>query len=80
MKKIFEDERDKIRELFQLIERVSLTTNTWTTKNNVIILGIKIHWINDIWGCHEQLLDHGVGCITSSYNFGRGGTWCARRV
>ena len=43
MEKLFEDERDKVRELLRPIERVSLTADTWTTTNNVAILGITIH-------------------------------------
>ena len=56
MEKLLEDERHKIRELLQLIERVSLTRDTWTTTNNVEIIGITIHWINDMWRLHEQVL------------------------
>ena len=56
MEKLFEDERDKLRELLRLIERMSLTTDTWTTTNNVSILGITIHWIDDMWRLHEQVL------------------------
>ena len=53
---LFEDERDKVRELLRPIERVSLTIDTWTTTNNVAILGITIHWIDDMWRLHEQVL------------------------
>ena len=56
MEKLFEDESDKVRELLRPIERVSLTTDTWTTTNNVAILGITIHWIDDMWRLHEQVL------------------------
>ena len=49
LEKVFEDERDKVQELLRPIERVSLTTETWTTRNNVAILGITIHWIDDMW-------------------------------
>ena len=56
MEKLFEDERDKVRELLRPIERVSLTTYTCTTTNNVAILGITIHWIDDMWRLHEQVL------------------------
>ena len=56
MEKLLEDERHKIRELLRLIERVSLTRDTWTTTNNVAIIGITIHWINDMWRLHEQVL------------------------
>ena len=47
MEKLFEDERDKVRELLRPIERVSLTTDTWTT---------TIHWIDNLWRLHEQVL------------------------
>ena len=56
MEKLFEDARDKVRELLQLIERVSLTTNNWKTTNNVAILGITIHWTDDMRRLHEQVL------------------------
>ena len=56
MEILFEDERDKVRELLQPIERVPLTAYTWTTTNNVAILGITIHWIDDMWRLHEQVL------------------------
>ena len=56
MEKLFEDERDKVRELLQPIERVSLITGTWTTTNNVAIVGIIIHWTDDMWRLHEQVL------------------------
>ena len=56
MEKLFEDERDKVRELIQPIERVSLTTDTRTTTNNVAILGVTIHWIDNIWRLHDQVL------------------------
>ena len=56
MDKLFEDERDKVRELLRPIERVSLTTNNWTTTNNVAILGITIHWIDDTWRLHKKVL------------------------
>ena len=54
---MFEDEREKVRELLRPIERVSLTTNTWTTRNNVAILRITIHWIDDMWRLQEKVLD-----------------------
>ena len=56
MEKLLEDERDKVRELLRPIERVSLTTDTWTTTNNVAILAITIHWIDNMWRLHEQVL------------------------
>ena len=56
MEKLFEDERDKVRELLRPIERVSLITHTWTTTNNVAILRITIYWIDDTWRLHEQVL------------------------
>ena len=56
MEKLFEDERDKVRELLQPIERVTLKTDTWTTTNNVAIFGITIHWNDDMWRLHEQVL------------------------
>ena len=56
MEKLFEDERDKVRELFRPIERVSLTIDSWTNTNNMTILGITIHSIDDMWRLHERVL------------------------
>ena len=56
MEKQFKDERDKLRELLQPIERLFLIANTWTTTYNVAILGILIHWIDDMCRLHEQVL------------------------
>ena len=36
--------------------KVSLTVDTWTTTNRVTILGITIHWIDDMWNLHECIL------------------------
>ena len=44
----FDGEKVKTRQLFQPIEKVSLTVDTWTTTNRVVILGITIHWIDDM--------------------------------
>ena len=35
---------------------MSLTVDTWTTTNRVMILGITIHWIDDMWNLHECIL------------------------
>ena len=56
MEKLLEDERDKLRELLQPIEGVSLTTDTWTTINNMTILGMTIHSIYDTLRLHEKVL------------------------
>ena len=32
------------------------TVDTWTTANNVTIPRITIHWIDDMWKLHEQVL------------------------
>ena len=36
---------------------MSLTVDTWTTKNHLSILGIMIHWIDHMWNLHECVLD-----------------------
>ena len=52
----FDDEKVKMRQLFRPIEKVSLTLDTWTTTNHLEILGITIHWIDDMWNLHEWVL------------------------
>ena len=53
---MFEDEQDKLREFLRPIERVSLTVDTWTTRNNVAVHEITIHWIDDKWRLQEKVL------------------------
>ena len=52
----FDDEKEKMRQLFRPIEKVSLTVDTWTTTNHLTIIGIMIHWIDDLWKLHECVL------------------------
>ena len=35
---------------------MSPTIDTWTTTNHVAILGITVHWIDDMWNLHECVL------------------------
>ena len=35
---------------------MSLTLDTWTTTNHLVILGITIHWIDNMWNLHECVL------------------------
>ena len=44
----FDDEKEKMRQLFEPIEKVSLTVDTWNTTNHLAIIGITIHWIDDL--------------------------------
>ena len=77
LEKVFQDERDKLQELLWPIERGSLTSNTWTTRNNVAILGIRIHWIDT---SRKSARCWGIGCITSKCHIGRGVISCVRKV
>ena len=52
----FDDEKGKMRQLFQPIEKVSLTVDTWTSTNHLAIIEITIHWIDDLWKLHECVL------------------------
>ena len=52
----FDDEKVKTQEFFLSIEKVSLTLDTWTSTNRIAILGITIHWIDDIWNLCERVL------------------------
>ena len=45
-----------MRQLFQPIEKVLLIVDTWTTTNHLEILGITIHWFDDMWNLHECVL------------------------
>ena len=51
-----DDEKEKVRQFFRPIEKVSLTVDTWTTTNHLAIIGITIHWIDYLWKLHEYFL------------------------
>ena len=53
----FDDEKVKMQQFFQPIEKVSLIVDTWTTTNHLTIIGIIIHWIDDMWKLYEYVLD-----------------------
>ena len=40
-----------------LSSRVSLTLDLWTSPNRFSFLGITVHWIDDNWQLHTNLLD-----------------------
>lgn len=52
----FEDGKTNLRELLQLVEKVSLTMDTWTTNNGATMFGITVHWIDDTWTIRERVL------------------------
>ena len=35
---------------------MSVIVDTWTTTNHLAIIGITIHWIDDMWSLHECVL------------------------
>ncbi|GES98122.1 zinc finger BED domain-containing protein DAYSLEEPER-like [Rhizophagus clarus] len=56
--KIFNDEKEFLKNKLQkLSEKISLTLDRWTSKNQISFLGITIHWITDDWKFNSTVLD-----------------------
>ncbi|XP_078447664.1 putative transcriptional regulator tpeD [Wolffia australiana] len=56
----------KLVEMFAEVSSVSLTVDAWTSQNNIALLGITAHWIDNNWKICELLL--GLRQIKGSYS------------
>ena len=54
--KIFDEWKEKLRMLLRPFRRVALTVDGWTSLNQVHLLGITVHWIDDDWDICERVL------------------------
>ena len=52
----FIKEKTKLKEILSSVRRVSLTIDGWTTDNDISLLGITVHWIDDEWMLRERVL------------------------
>ncbi|XP_078441314.1 putative transcriptional regulator tpeD [Wolffia australiana] len=52
----FDDDKAKLREILWTVEKVSITTSTWISDDDVGILGITVHWIDNTWTLREHVL------------------------
>lgn len=58
---IYQMEKEKIREfLARNNMRVSLTTDTWTSVQNINYLVLTAHFIDDTWTLHKRILNFAV--------------------
>ncbi|XP_078447621.1 putative transcriptional regulator tpeD [Wolffia australiana] len=46
----------KLVEMFAEVSSVSLTVDAWTSQNNIPLLGITAHWVDNNWKIRELLL------------------------
>lgn len=52
----FEEGKEALRKKLEHVKMVSLTIDTWTSENQVAILGITVHWIDEAWTLCERVL------------------------
>ncbi|XP_078432925.1 putative transcriptional regulator tpeD [Wolffia australiana] len=45
-----------VRKLWETVARVSLTVDAWTADNGTGLLGITVHWVDDMWTYRERVL------------------------
>ncbi|XP_078447180.1 putative transcriptional regulator tpeD [Wolffia australiana] len=55
-KRMYIDVQGKLVEMFADVSNVSLTVDAWTSQNNIALLGITAHWIDNDWKLCELLL------------------------
>ena len=75
-----DDKKEKMRQLFRPIEKVSLTIDTWTTTNHLAIIAITIHYwwlLETSWmcSCCQRVAWISWRCIHD-----KSVTWSARRL
>jgi hypothetical protein len=55
--KVFDDEREKLRKFMKNnCQRVSLTTDTWTTKNSLNYMCVTAHFIDNEWKLQKAII------------------------
>ncbi|KAL0287490.1 UNVERIFIED_CONTAM: Zinc finger BED domain-containing protein DAYSLEEPER [Sesamum angustifolium] len=61
--KIFIEEKMKLKKLFKS-ERVCLTTDTWTSLQNLNYMCLTAHWIDSDWELHKRIINF---CIVENH-------------
>ncbi|KAL6286254.1 hypothetical protein ACE6H2_010644 [Prunus campanulata] len=55
---IFEEKKAKLKSILSVnSQRVSLTTDTWTSIQNVNYMALTAHFIDDGWNLHKRILN-----------------------
>jgi hypothetical protein len=55
--KVFDDEREKLRKFMKNnYQRVSLTTDTWTSKNSLNYMCVTAHFIDNEWKLQKAII------------------------
>ncbi|KAG2685331.1 hypothetical protein I3760_10G120700 [Carya illinoinensis] len=55
--KLFKMEKEKLRKIFKMVWRVSLTTDTWTSIQNLNYMCLTAHFIDSNWKLHKRILN-----------------------
>ncbi|KAG2712806.1 hypothetical protein I3760_04G143400 [Carya illinoinensis] len=55
--KLFKMEKEKLRKIFKTVGRVSLTTDTWTSIQNLNYMCLTAHFIDSSWKLHKRILN-----------------------
>ncbi|XP_050217897.1 zinc finger BED domain-containing protein RICESLEEPER 2-like [Mercurialis annua] len=55
--KMYEEERLKLKVLFKShSQRVSITTDTWTSIQRINYMCVTCHWVDDFWVLHKRII------------------------
>ncbi|KAJ4845065.1 hypothetical protein Tsubulata_018280, partial [Turnera subulata] len=54
--KLYHEERDKVKAILKR-QRVCLTTDTWTSIQNINYMCLTCHWVDDDWNLNKRILN-----------------------
>ena len=60
---LYLEEKEKLKEVLRN-QRVCLTTDTWTSVQNMNYMSLTVHWINDQWKLERKVLNF---CFVSDH-------------
>ena len=60
---LYYEEKKKLKKAFRK-QRVCLTTNTWTSVQNLNYMCLTAHWIDNDWNMHKRILNF---CIVPNH-------------
>ena len=53
---ILKEGQEKLRRTLESVQRVSLTVDTWTSEDEILVLRITVYWINEGWTWCKRIL------------------------
>ncbi|KAL2906539.1 Zinc finger BED domain-containing protein RICESLEEPER 2 [Bienertia sinuspersici] len=62
--KLYYSEKERLREMFQTCQRISVTTDTWTSIQRINYMCLTAHFISNDWKLHKKIINF---CPISSH-------------